>query len=74
MISEGSISLPGEKYGFIGGTTAVLPGGKIVFLGDLETHPDAESIRRFIVSNGVDFMEMKGLPLFDSGSIMVLDA
>ena len=49
LISEGNISLPPHKYGFIGGASFVFS-DTAYFFGDITTHPDAEKIISFIKS------------------------
>ncbi|HPM42252.1 MAG TPA: hypothetical protein PLV52_00245 [Candidatus Omnitrophota bacterium] len=70
LISGGNIRLPGERYGFIGGASGVLPGGRLVFLGDITRHPDYGAMSAFMYEHGVEYLHIKGLDLFDAGSLI----
>lgn len=71
-ISAGNIKLPGEEYGFIGGSCGTMPEGTIVFLGDIELHPDSVRIKEFLAKYGVRFIRLDGLPLYDGGGLFFL--
>ena len=70
LISQGSILLEGQRHGFIGGASGVLPDGRIVFLGDVRKHPDHEAILSFIGGHGAGYLHIEGLDLFDAGSLI----
>jgi hypothetical protein len=69
LISPGSVSLPGEEYGFIGGA-----GGRIknivILLGSMDTHPDSGKIKDFVTRNSGRVLDVGDGPLYDAGSIM----
>ena len=46
--------------------------GRLVFLGEIEAHPDFGEIGPFLKRHGVGFVSMRGLPLFDGGSLFFL--
>lgn len=69
LITPGHIELPGEKYGFIGGTGALAPDGRVVVLGDISFHPDARAIYRFISEHSSGCEQTPGLPLYDAGGL-----
>ena len=71
-IVPGNILLPKEEYGFIGGTAGVLPDGGVVFLGDIEAHPDGSKIAEFLNRNKTAYISLKGLPLFEAGSLLFI--
>ncbi|MDD5633760.1 MAG: hypothetical protein PHW46_00595 [Candidatus Omnitrophica bacterium] len=71
LLRPGSILLPGEKYGFIGGASGVLPDGRIIFLGDIELHPEGERIKKFLIKYSADHVILDGLPLYDAGSLLI---
>lgn len=73
LISPGNIALPGEKYGFIGGSSGIMPDGRIVFLGDISRHPDYPLISSFLDERGVGYIYLKGLPLFDAGTFIFVE-
>jgi hypothetical protein len=72
-IITGNIVLPGETYGFIGGTTGILPGGEILFLGDIRMHPDFRIIDEFLKKRGAPYLYIAGLPLYDAGSLIFIN-
>ncbi|MFH1878987.1 MAG: DUF6873 family GME fold protein [Candidatus Omnitrophota bacterium] len=74
FIPPGSITLPGEIYGFIGGASGRMPDGTTVFLGDIETHPEFPGIRDFFVKHEKRYIDLKGLPLYDAGSLIICDS
>ncbi len=71
MIRQGSISLPPYQYGFIGGASGVV-GHKVYFFGNLNTHPDAEKIRKAIEDEGYLAISMDEGELRDLGGIIAL--
>ncbi len=71
FISTGGITLPGEKYGFIGGASGNLPCGKIMFFGDLAEHKDGSRIRNFIIEHNSCTLESPGCSLYDPGSFLM---
>lgn len=70
-ITEGGISLPPHKYGFIGGASGVV-GNKIYFFGDIMTHKDAEIICHAIYDAGFVPVSLSDEPLRDLGGIIAL--
>jgi len=68
-ISNGYVNLDGFDYGFLGGASGIV-GNKIVFCGDLSSHPDYEKIYDFISNRGVEIKYFKSFPLTDIGSII----
>lgn len=72
LISKGHILLPGEKYGFLGGATGVMSGRTIIFIGDLDLHPDSKEIKIFLKKHKIEYISLENLPLYDTGTIMFL--
>ncbi len=70
-IRPGSILLEGFDQGFIGGASG-FDGKKIHFLGDLDLHPDAESIRHFASEFGIECVSLSKLPLEDIGGLLFI--
>ena len=70
-IRSGHISLPSREYGFIGGASGVFS-DTVYFLGNLDTHPDCELIRKTIRSLGMRDVSLSDEPLFDGGTIIFL--
>ncbi|MFC1577132.1 DUF6873 family GME fold protein [Candidatus Omnitrophota bacterium] len=69
-VSTGGVSLPGERHGFIGGASGIMPDGAVVFLGDIRRHADHQRIDAFLKMHGVDYKYLPDLPLFDAGSLI----
>lgn len=72
LVSAGSVSLPGESYGFIGGATGITPDNKIIFLGDIRQHPDHVNIKLFLDEHEIGYEYIADLPLLDAGSLIFL--
>lgn len=72
LISNGSISLPPYEYGFIGGTAGIYD-GKIYFLGDPETHPDAQKIIDACTNANLEIRALSGGILSDLGGILFFE-
>ena len=73
VISPGSVLLPGEKYGFIGGAGGIAPDGAVLLLGDIVSHPEGEVIQKFLTKHAEKHHTLKSLPLYDAGSLMIFD-
>lgn len=69
-ISQGSVELPGEKYGFLGGASGLMPDGRVLFVGDIDYHPDVLKIKAFLYNHKVNYITLKNLPLYDCGTIL----
>ena len=72
LISPGYISLPGYRYGFIGGATGRFS-NKILFTGSIGDHPERESICSFIESRDLEIFLLSDEPAIDTGSILVAE-
>lgn len=70
-VTPEKIHLPGERYGFLGGTCGTY-GNKIFFLGDIDELPGPERVRELIASSGFDLFEISGKALFDAGGLFIL--
>lgn len=69
-IRTGYIELPGQNYGFIGGTAGKLAKNLIAFAGDIKKHPDYDKIYGFCKNSGVDIYSLgKNIPI-DVGSFL----
>lgn len=74
LISPGHISLPGFDYGFIGGCGGqMMTAGrrKLVFNGNLSSHPDFKKIAAFVEDRDIDVVYFEDYPLEDIGSLLV---
>lgn len=69
-ISAGHIRLDGYEYGFIGGCCGRLSADTIAFCGNLDTHPDSDSIRGFLRNYGINAVSLSGGELYDIGGIL----
>lgn len=71
-IGATGVNLPPYAYGFIGGATGV-HGTTVYFIGNLETHPDADKIRYAIEDAGLSVYSLSDEPLCDAGGLIFLD-
>jgi len=71
MINPGHVSLPGYRYGFIGGASGLLD-GRLFFTGTLDHHPDGEVIKSFLKAAGVEPVYLSDEPLIDLGSLFFM--
>ena len=72
LVRKSDIMLPGEKNGFLGGSSGVDTEGNVVFIGDISMHPDYDKIKQFLMLKNIGYKYIKKLPLFDAGSIIFL--
>jgi hypothetical protein len=72
LVSPADIELPGEERGFIGGTSGVLPDGRIAFLGDITEHPDYGHIKGLLDKKVSGAIFLEDMPLYDGGSLIFL--
>lgn len=70
-IRAGHIRLPGYETGFVGGATGH-DAEHVYFSGSLDTHPDADAIRRFCAAHGKSAVSLSEGELFDGGTIMII--
>ncbi|NLY82019.1 MAG: hypothetical protein GX078_04480 [Clostridiales bacterium] len=69
QIKPGHVILPGMRIGFLGGASGRL-GDEIIFNGDLDSHPDATTIKAYVESRGLKCVWFKDYPLVDIGTII----
>lgn len=72
-IKEGSIRLSQMNHGFIGGASALVD-DKVYFFGDVNSHPDSESIRNFIMKKNKVIVSLGDGNLIDYGGMICLDS
>ncbi len=72
LIRPGHIKLEGMPYGFIGGTCGFIKRDVIAFYGDVYSHPDGDSIIKFLHKYGIKASIIHKGPLEDIGSIIPL--
>ena len=70
-ITEGNISLPPHKYGFIGGAGAAHE-DKLYFFGNPNLHPDAKCIIDAAENEGLKVVALSDSPLVDLGGIIFI--
>ncbi len=70
-IEPGHIKLDGFNEGFIGGASFVC-GKTVYFIGDISSHPDADSIDAFIKAAGYEICCLGSGWLTDTGSAVIL--
>ena len=72
-IVPGHIELPGYNYGFIGGACSLIDKNKILFIGDINTHPDAKAICDFISYRNIEIVNLiPNKRLLDIGGMIPL--
>ena len=71
-IVPGYIELPGYDYGFIGGCSGLINKNKLVFTGNVLTHPNGKDIIDFCNLHGVEVISLTKHNLIDVGSIIPL--
>ena len=70
MIEKGSVRINKYDYGFIGGCCGLIDKNTLLFNGDLSLHSDFDKIKKFLYDNNVNYIDIKGKPLMDIGSII----
>lgn len=68
-IRAGHVLLGGYSHGFIGGVGGVVE-DYMVFNGSLDSHPDGDKMRQFILDQNYKIIELHRGPLEDVGSIL----
>ena len=72
-ITNGSVKLEPYEYGFIGGCSGV-DGDTVFFAGDLDTHSDADLIKKAIAKNGMKAVSLADGVLYDVGGIKFFES
>lgn len=70
FVQKGSVHIDKYDYGFIGGCCGLIDKDVLLFNGDLSTHSDFDKIKNFLYDNKVNYIDIKGKPLTDVGSII----
>lgn len=70
-VSPKDILLPGQNYGFFGGTCGVA-GEKVFILGSLSHFAEGEKVHSFLTELGYEIIELYDGLLFDGGSLLVI--
>ncbi len=70
FIEKGSVHINKYNYGFIGGCCGLIDKNILLFNGDLSLHSDFDKIENFLYDNGIKYIDIKGKPLTDIGSII----
>jgi hypothetical protein len=73
LVAPGQVELPGERHGFIGGTSGHLSGRMVIFLGGIDTHAQAEEIRGFMRRCVRSIIELPGRALYDAGGLICFE-
>lgn len=71
-ITEGHVGLNGYNTGFIGGASGAYS-NKLLFCGQLSSHPDAAKISEFCLRHGKAPVSLTNAPLYDYGTIIILE-
>ena len=69
LIEDGGVILPPYEYGFIGGAAGIFR-DTVYFLGDIDTHPSADLIKRAVAEAGFNCESLSDEPLLDLGRIV----
>lgn len=70
LVEKGSVHINKYDYGFIGGCCGLIDNYTLLFNGDLSTHSNFDKIKKFLYDNSVSYIDIKGKPLTDIGSII----
>ena len=70
LIEAGHIELHGYDYGFIGGCCGLIDKNKIVFTGNINTHPNANEIKEFLYKRRIEIISLANGNLIDIGGII----
>ena len=71
LIRPGFIDLPGYDYGFIGGCCGVWE-DVLYFVGDVEAHPDYDSIFSFCQKHSTSAVSLSKDKLYDVGTLIFI--
>ncbi|RKJ40452.1 hypothetical protein D7X94_08160 [Acutalibacter sp. 1XD8-33] len=71
-IQPGCIGLPGYDTGLLGGCCGKIAPDKLVFSGQLDSHPEGWIIREFLASREIQAIELLPGELIDVGGIMAV--
>lgn len=72
LIDKGDIVLEGHDYGFIGGASAKISAGEVLFFGDIKSHRSCKEILAFLDRYNCNAVSFDGLPLTDVGGVVSL--
>lgn len=72
LVKKGSIYLNNCDYGFIGGCSGLIDKNLVLFNGDLSQHSSYKEIIDFLSYHNIQYIDIKGYPLTDIGSIIPL--
>ena len=70
LIEKGTVRISKYNYGFSGGCCGLVDKNLLLFNGDLSLHSDFDKIKKFLYDNDVNYIDIKGKPLTDIGSII----
>jgi len=71
LIRPGFIGIDTYNYGFIGGASGLF-GKKLLFYGDITSHPDYCAIHDFLKKRDVEEIVLSNKPLFDYGGMVII--
>jgi len=72
LIDPEGILLEGHRHGFIGGAAGI-DGKRLILAGSLDHFNDGPKIREFVRPLGTEIIELYDGPLFDGGSILIIN-
>lgn len=71
LISPGHISLEGQNYGFIGGSTG-FKDGQLLVAGHLKDHPDMGRVEKFLAQSNYKLNYLSDKRVEDLGTIFII--
>lgn len=71
LIEQGSISLPGYRYGFFGGSAALISKNKFFITGSLKNHPSGHKIYDFLEEQELEPVLASECAPVDIGSLII---
>jgi len=72
LVKPQDIILTGFDYGFFGGACGVYK-NTVFIVGSLNKYNDGEKVRAFLINMGYEIIELYDGPLFDCGSLVIVD-
>jgi hypothetical protein len=70
-VNPDGIILPGEEYGFLGGTSGISD-TRIFIVGNLNYFPEGKKVRSYLENLNYEIIELYNGPLYDGGSILII--
>ncbi len=72
LVNPNGIILPGKEYGLFGGTSGV-SNNQIFIVGNLNYYSEGSIVRGYLQNLGYNIIELYNGPLYDCGSILIIE-